>query len=344
VSGRIGVGFLGAGQATQAIHLPTLATLEDRFRVAHVMDADPAVGAAVAARAGARFSTNSVAVMDDPEVEVIAICSPNRFHADQIEAACRAGKRAILCEKPLATTYEEARRIADASAASGTPMIVGTMHAFDPAFMAARAAWDAAGATARLVRSTIYLPGDAEMIAQATEPILPVPPAAPPGPPPAPPTPQQMIRRAVLGLAIHNTPLVRWLVPSVGKVRAARFLPPSGYVLSFGDEERSVQMIAFTGGQWRPAWTFQAWGQGAALNVNFPPSYVLAGSAQADLRSVDGRRSWHFAHNGYQEEWDQVAAIVRGERTAPPVAEAVAELDYALAIADGAERAMEVAP
>jgi predicted dehydrogenase len=33
---------------------------------------------------------------------VVPICSPHRFHAPQVTAACRAGKRAVLCEKPFA--------------------------------------------------------------------------------------------------------------------------------------------------------------------------------------------------------------------------------------------------
>jgi Oxidoreductase family, NAD-binding Rossmann fold len=48
-----------------------------------------------------------------PEVGVVAICSPGQFHAAQVEAATAAGKRGILCEKPLATTVEEAQLIAD---------------------------------------------------------------------------------------------------------------------------------------------------------------------------------------------------------------------------------------
>jgi myo-inositol 2-dehydrogenase / D-chiro-inositol 1-dehydrogenase len=45
-----------------------------------------------------------------------AICSPAQFHVAQVEAATAAGKRGILCEKPLATTVEEAQLIADVSA------------------------------------------------------------------------------------------------------------------------------------------------------------------------------------------------------------------------------------
>ena len=48
------------------------------------------------------------------------------------------GKRGILCEKPLATTVAEAQLIADASARTGVPVVVGAMHVYDPAFAAAQ--------------------------------------------------------------------------------------------------------------------------------------------------------------------------------------------------------------
>lgn len=121
MSAKLGVGFIGAGPVTQAIHLPTLATLADRFRVAHVMDVDEQVAAVVAARADAQSTTQLDTLLEDPEVDVVAICSPDRFHADQVAAVAAAGKRAILCEKPLATTVEEAQRIADVSVTSGVP-------------------------------------------------------------------------------------------------------------------------------------------------------------------------------------------------------------------------------
>jgi myo-inositol 2-dehydrogenase / D-chiro-inositol 1-dehydrogenase len=61
----LGVGFVGAGPVTQAIHLPTLARLTELFTVTHVTDiADEiaaSVAARVAARVGARSSTSSTA-------------------------------------------------------------------------------------------------------------------------------------------------------------------------------------------------------------------------------------------------------------------------------------------
>lgn len=53
------------------------------------------------------------AVVEDPEIDIIDICTPNDTHAEIAIAAARAGK-AILCEKPLARTLEECERMAAA--------------------------------------------------------------------------------------------------------------------------------------------------------------------------------------------------------------------------------------
>lgn len=121
-----------------------------RFRVAHVMDVDEQVAAVVAARADAQSTTQLDTLLEDPEVDVVAICSPDRFHAGQVAAVAAAGKRAILCEKPLATTVEEAQRIADVSVTSGVPVLVGAMHAYDPAWTAARQQWGILAQTSTL--------------------------------------------------------------------------------------------------------------------------------------------------------------------------------------------------
>ena len=122
------MGILGAGPVTQAIHLPSLARLRDILEVRHIMDVDPAVAESVAARVGARFSTSTEELLADPAVEIVAICSPHQFHAVQVIAACRAGKKAVLCEKPFAMNGEEAAAIAAVSAETGVPIVVGAMH------------------------------------------------------------------------------------------------------------------------------------------------------------------------------------------------------------------------
>jgi predicted dehydrogenase len=339
VKGRLGVGFLGAGMATQAIHLPALATVADRFRVVHVMDPELEVAAAVASRLDARASATVDEVLGDPAVDVVTVCSPDRFHADHVIAACEARKGAVLCEKPLAVTREEVRRIRAASLETGVPVVVGTMHAYDPAFRAAREAWLALDDPATLVRSVIYLPSVGDQVAWATEHIASSYISFEPHEDALPADQlRRLMRTVVLDLAIHNTPLVRELVPDVDKVRFARVRLPFGYVLSLSDGRRLVQLLALMWGRWPPDWTFEAWGANHALHIAFPPSYVLSGSATAELASPQGRTSWRFPRNGYQLEWEHVADVVAGSATSVAPDEWVADLEYALRIADGAER------
>ena len=328
----VGVGFIGAGPVTQAIHVPAVASLGDRLRVAHVMDVDAGVAAAVAAPAGARHSSDVRAVLEDPAVEVVAVCSPHRFHAEQVEAACAAGKRAILCEKPLAVDREGSERIVTASAASGVPVIVGAMHVYDPAVVAASRAWGDLTETARLVRSMIVLPPNDRFVELATE-LHGASAAA------AETDAAAIVTAGILGLATHSVPLVRRFAPAVDELSVARVLEPWGFGLTFRSGDCTVQMVGFHHRGRRPDWTLGVWGGEQELRVEFPPSYVLAGSAAATLRAPGGERRWHTAENGYQAEWRHVADVAEGR--CPPavgVQEAAADLDYALALADAAAR------
>jgi len=46
----------------------------------------------------------------EAEVDVVAVCTPNRLHPDQVQAALAAGKH-VLCEYPLAARVSEARKL-----------------------------------------------------------------------------------------------------------------------------------------------------------------------------------------------------------------------------------------
>jgi myo-inositol 2-dehydrogenase / D-chiro-inositol 1-dehydrogenase len=334
----LGVGIIGAGPVTQAIHLPTLATLGDRLQVVHIMDVNAEVGALVASRTGARSTTNVETLLEDPKVDVVAICSPDHFHAAQVEAATAAGKRAILCEKPLATSVEEAQLIADASARSGVPVVVGAMHVYDPAFIAAKRSWGDLPDTATLVRVAVYLPKNDDMVNLATELAAPTP---APGSHPnldSPKVRAAMVRGGVLGLATHSLPIVRQFVPTVQEVLAAEFVPAFGYQLTFRSGDRLAQLLAMMPGQWRPDWSLRVWGPKAELWGQFPPSYVLAGSATVELANAGSRSSWRYAHNGYQAEWLHLADVAEGlEELTIGVQTVVDDLLYALALADGAD-------
>src|SRR5205085_1490835 len=58
----------------------------------------------------ANAATDWRKVVADPEIDIVDICTPNDSHCDIALAAAKAGK-AILCEKPLARTGAEAKRM-----------------------------------------------------------------------------------------------------------------------------------------------------------------------------------------------------------------------------------------
>lgn len=333
----IGVGFLGAGPVTQAIHLPTLARLGAAFTVRHVTDIDPEVAAAVARPAGAAHSTSAETLLDDPAVEVVAICSPNAFHAEQVIAACRAGKKAVLCEKPLAMSAAEADAIAAVSAETGVPVFVGAMHSFDPGWRAAAAHWGELPRTSHTIRSSIVLPPNSRFEDVATEvltrPSFPMPDYSDVA------VLAAMVHAGVMGLAIHDLPLIRSLLPRYDDVRVidAKFLAPFGYRILFVAGGKSVELHAAMSQTWQPDWVLEAFADDQVLKVEFPPSYVHAGSAISTLSTSATTQVFGPAvADGYESEWRELAAVVNGELEPPSMSALVDDLRFAVLLADAA--------
>jgi myo-inositol 2-dehydrogenase / D-chiro-inositol 1-dehydrogenase len=147
-----------------------------------------------------------------------------------------------------------------------------------------------------------------------------------------------MMRNGVLGLATHDLPLIRHFLPNVEEVLVAVFLPPFGYQLAFRSGNRIAQLLAFMPGKWQPDWSLRVSGPQAELSVQFQPSYVLAGSATAELVSASSRLSWRYGYNGYQAEWLHLADVAEGRTEMKiDVKTAVDDLLYALALANGAD-------
>jgi predicted dehydrogenase len=89
-----------------------------------------------------------------PDVDVVHICTPNHLHAPLAETALAAGKH-VVCEKPLATSAADARRLVAAAADAGRVATVPFVYRFYPLVREARArvASGAVGAL-RLVHGT----------------------------------------------------------------------------------------------------------------------------------------------------------------------------------------------
>jgi myo-inositol 2-dehydrogenase/D-chiro-inositol 1-dehydrogenase len=333
----LGVGILGAGPVTQAIHLPSLARLRDTFEVRNIMDVDPAVAESVASRVGSDFSTTVDELLADRSVDVVAICSPHQFHAAQVIAACRAGKKAVLCEKPFAMSGEEAASISAVSAETGVPIIVGAMHTFDPGWLAAEAAWGDLPERVHTIRSSIVLPPNPRFEDFATEIVGRIP--VPARDSTDPEVIKAMLTGGVMGLAIHDLPLVRRFTPDFASVEVlhAETVRPFGYVISLRAGEVTIELRAAMNATWEPSWVFEAIADDTSLSINFTPSYVHAGSATARISALgETTVLGPYGHNGYEGEWRKLAELARGTGTAPSAETLIHDLEFALTIAEAA--------
>ena len=76
-------------------------------------------------------------VCEDPEIDVVDICTPNHLHKEMALAAIAAGKH-VWCEKPLALTAAEARVIARAAEMAGVTTSMGFNYICNPLLELAR--------------------------------------------------------------------------------------------------------------------------------------------------------------------------------------------------------------
>lgn len=85
----------------------------------------------------ARIYEGIAALVADPDVDAVDICLPHHLHTEAIVAAARAGK-AILCEKPLCTSLEDASVIAEALRETGVRFVMAHNQLFQPSLLEAR--------------------------------------------------------------------------------------------------------------------------------------------------------------------------------------------------------------
>jgi predicted dehydrogenase len=148
VEPRIRLGMVGGGEGAfiGAVHR-IAARLDDRYElVAGALSASPDKATRSAAAIGLptdrsypdfRTMAQAEAARTDG-IEAVAIVTPNHMHAPIADAFLDAGVH-IICDKPLTTTLEEARRLRDKARASGLIFAVTYNYSGYPLVRHARA-------------------------------------------------------------------------------------------------------------------------------------------------------------------------------------------------------------
>lgn len=131
--GLIGTGFMGKAHATAYQNVPAVFGTEIGVPVLTMLaDIDAGTIERNARSFGIpRWTTDWRELVNDPEVDVVDITTPNHLHAEMAIAAAQAGKH-VYCEKPLALSAAEAKTIVDAVEAAGVISLVGFNYLKNP--------------------------------------------------------------------------------------------------------------------------------------------------------------------------------------------------------------------
>ncbi len=114
---KLKVGVIGLGGIANT-HVPGWKASTDAELVAG-SDINPAVFDVWREKHGVqRFYEKTADLLNDPEIDIIDVCSPNMYHAEQAIAALDAGKH-VICEKPLAPGPDDVRKMIAARDRSG---------------------------------------------------------------------------------------------------------------------------------------------------------------------------------------------------------------------------------
>lgn len=136
--GLIGTGFMGKAHAIALRAAPTVFQLSAHPVCELLAEIDEGLASSKARELGfARATGNWRALVTDPKVDVVDICSPNYLHKEMALAAIAAGKH-VYIEKPLALSASDAQEMTEASERAGVLTLVGFNYIRNPASQLAR--------------------------------------------------------------------------------------------------------------------------------------------------------------------------------------------------------------
>ena len=214
VSGKIGVGVIGAHDWAEKAHLPAYAAHE-RVHLAAICDVVPERARAMADRFGiATVYHDHHALLADPAVQLVDVCTPTHTHLPLSLDAIAAGRH-VLSEKPLATAAAPAFEAAAAAARQGVRTKLGFTFRYSPAIRQIKR-WIEDGSLGEIFHIHGF-----EQNSQFLDPDFPLRQVSPDQ------SRDRLIPSSVIGYGSHLVDLMRWLGGEFASVVASmrNFVP-----------------------------------------------------------------------------------------------------------------------
>jgi len=125
------VGIIGCGGIANGKHMPALAALNNVQMVAFcdIVGERAEKAAKEYGTEDAKVYTDYKELLQDGSIDVIHVCTPNRSHSFITVDALHSGKH-VMCEKPMAKTAAEAKKMLDAAKETGKKLTIGYQNRF----------------------------------------------------------------------------------------------------------------------------------------------------------------------------------------------------------------------
>ncbi|TXK46792.1 Gfo/Idh/MocA family oxidoreductase [Pontibacter qinzhouensis] len=154
-----------------------------------------------------QYTTEYSDLLNDPELDVIAIYTPDHLHAEHIKQALLAGKH-VVCTKPLLNDLSQAKELLEVSAKAGKKLFVGQSSRFFEPMKRQRADYED-GQIGDLVTIEAYYHADHRWFLEK-------------------PWALEKSFRWLYGGLSHPVDLVRWYMPDIEEVMGYGMLSPNG--------------------------------------------------------------------------------------------------------------------
>jgi predicted dehydrogenase len=195
---KLGVGVVGALAWAEKAHCPGYANY-DRCRKVAICDIIPERANKLAEKFGfERAYDNIAAVLADPDIEMVDLCTPTDTHLELSRQVVAAGKH-LLCEKPIALNALDAFALAHEAVAKRVRTKVGFTFRYSPALKQIKA-WIEDGTL-----GDIYHVHGFQQNSQWLDPLFPLRQYS------TVPAGETLLPASIVGYGSHLVDLLRWL-------------------------------------------------------------------------------------------------------------------------------------
>ena len=127
------IGIIGCGGIANGKHMPALKKQKDVHMVAFcdIIEERAVKAAKDYGTPDAKTYTDYKELLEDKTIDVVHVCTPNKEHSFITIDALEAGKH-VMCEKPMAKTYAEAKAMLDAAKRTGKKLTIGYQNRHTP--------------------------------------------------------------------------------------------------------------------------------------------------------------------------------------------------------------------